>query len=88
MCLQNFSLQDFKESILIGHEIELTICDTPFFIGSAGSGTPQCVPHTVYNEKTKELFRFLSREDLWNCFRFRGQSMEELWDDIEIKFIY
>lgn len=83
------NLQQFKESILMGHEIEMTICGIPVFIGCARSGTPQSIPHTVYNEMTQELLCFPSRDDLWNSYRFHGKSLEQLWvNDIEIKSIF
>ena len=72
------------EQILCGNEIDLTIYQTPFFIGSFGSGTPSCIGNTITNLSTGHLLQFVTRQQLVDEFKYQEKSLEELCDDIII----
>ena len=80
----NSTFEYFLEKVLCGNEVELTVYEVPFFIGSYGSGTQQCIENTVQNLHTGEVQKYASRTQLVEKFRYQGKSLVELWPHIEI----
>ncbi len=78
------SLEYFLEKVLCGDEVELTVYEVPFFIGSYGSGTKRCIEHTVQNLQTGKIHIYSSRKQLVEKFRYQGKSLVELWPNISI----
>lgn len=80
----NLSFDAFCDTVMTGHEIELSILGIPFFIGSYASGTVFCEQNTVQDLSTQIIYRFSSRKQMLDEFKYSGKTFDLLWKDIII----
>ena len=74
----NLSFDAFCDTVMTGHEIELSILGIPFFIGSYASGTVFCEQNTVQDLSTQIIYRFSSRKQMLDGVKYSRKTLEFL----------